>query len=199
MSTTTRDNAGAGPAAAAGSLSPWRHFARAVKGFNVLTGYLSAIIIVITSLIVVYGVAMRYAFETPLDWGLEMSVFLLIIATFMSAAYTQLVRGHVTIEVLEHLLSARANRWRYLIGDILSLVFCVFVAWNAWSFFHEAFEDGRVTDSTWGPRLWIPYVFMAIGLTALSLQLIVQIGDVLIGWKNGPNADIAAGAMKGQE
>jgi TRAP-type C4-dicarboxylate transport system permease small subunit len=198
MSTTTRDNAGAGPAAA-GSLSPWRHFARAVKGFNVLTGYLSAIIIVITSLIVVYGVAMRYAFETPLDWGLEMSVFLLIIATFMSAAYTQLVRGHVTIEVLEHLLSARANRWRYLIGDILSLVFCVFVAWNAWSFFHEAFEDGRVTDSTWGPRLWIPYVFMAIGLTALSLQLIVQIGDALIGWKNGPNADIAAGAMKGQE
>jgi TRAP-type C4-dicarboxylate transport system permease small subunit len=198
VSTTTRSNAGAGPAAA-GSLSAWRHFARAVKGFNVLTGYLSAVVIVITSLIVVYGVVMRYAFETPLDWGLEMSVFLLIIATFMSAAYTQLVRGHVTIEVLEHLLSARANRWRYLIGDMLSLVFCVFVAWNAWSFFHEAFEDGRVTDSTWGPRLWIPYVFMAIGLTALSLQLIVQIGDALIGWKNGPNADIAAGAMKGQE
>ena len=107
MSTTTRSNAGPRPAAAAGSLSAWRHFARAVRGFNVLTGYLSAITIVITSLIVVYGVVMRYAFETPLDWGLEMSVFLLIIATFMSAAYTQLVRGHVTIEVLEHLLSAR--------------------------------------------------------------------------------------------
>ena len=195
MSTTTRTNAGARPATAAGGLSAWQCLAKAVRGFNILTGYLSAVIIVVTSLIIVYGVVMRYAFETPLDWGLEMSVFLLIIATFMSAAYTQLQRGHVTIEVLEHLLSARANRWRYLIGDILSLVFCVFVAWNAWSFFHEAFEDGRVTDSTWGPRLWIPYVFMAIGLTALSLQLVVQIGDALIGWKDGP----AAGAAKGRE
>jgi len=193
MNTTTRTNAGAAPAAAAGGLSAWHCLAKAVRGFNILTGYLSAVIIVVTSLIIVYGVVMRYAFETPLDWGLEMSVFLLIIATFMSAAYTQLQRGHVTIEVLEHLLSARANRWRYLIGDILSLVFCVFVAWNAWSFFHEAFEDGRVTDSTWGPRLWIPYVFMAIGLTALSLQLLVQIGDALIGWKDGPAADAAKG------
>ena len=58
-----------------------------------------------------------------MDWGLELSIFLLIIATFMSAGYTQLQRGHVTIEVLEHLLSPRANKWRYLIGDTLSLAF----------------------------------------------------------------------------
>lgn len=161
----------------------WRHFAQAVKGFNVLTGYLSAITILITSIIVCYGVVMRYYFATPLNWGLELSIFLLIIATFMSAGYTQMQRGHVTIEVLEHILSPRANKWRYLIGDTLSLIFCAFLAWNSWSFFHEAFMDGRVTDSTWGPKLWIPYVFMAVGTTALSLQLLVQIVDVLVGWK----------------
>ena len=56
----------------------------------------------------------------------------LIAATFLSAGYTQLKRGHVTIEVLEHVLSARVNHWRFLIGDLLSLVFCAFVAGNAW-------------------------------------------------------------------
>lgn len=170
-----------------GGRSIWRHLAQAVKGFNVLTGYLSGITIVVTSIIICYGVVMRYYFASSISWMLEMSIYLLIIATFMSAGYTQLQRGHVTIEVLEHILSSRANKWRYLIGDILSLVFCAFVAWNAWEFFHEAFADGRVTNSTWGPKLWIPYSFMAIGMTALSLQLMVQIVDTLVGWKGRPH------------
>jgi len=174
-------------AAESGSRSVWRVIAQTIKGFNVLTGYLSAVIVVITSLVVCYGVFMRYFMDTPIDWGLELSIFMLIVATFMSAAYTQMQRGHVTIEVLEHMLSPAANRWRYLIGDVLSLVFCGFLAWNAWHFFVEAFQDGRVTDSTWGPKLWVPYLFMAIGSTALSLQLLVQIVDAVVGWKGRPH------------
>ena len=182
MSDATHSTAARQPAEPGGR-SVWRVFAQSVKGFNVLTGYLSAIIVVITSLVVCYGVFMRYFMDSPIDWGLELSIFLLIIATFMSAAYTQLQRGHVNIEVLEHILSPKANRVRYLVGDVLSLVFCAFLAFNAWEFFLEAFEDGRITESTWGPKLWVPYLFMAIGSTALSLQLLVQIVDVLVGWK----------------
>jgi TRAP-type C4-dicarboxylate transport system permease small subunit len=192
MSTNLHVSGRVMPATTSG-LSLWRRFAQLVEGFNILTGYLSAVVIVVASLIIVYGVAMRYAMDTPLDWGLELSIFMLVIATFMSAAYTQLKRGHVTIEVMDHILSPHANRLRYLVSDILSLVFCAFVAWNAWTFFHEAFEDGRVTNSTWAPKLWIPYVFMALGLSALSLQLIVQIGDSVGNWRDGSKEELAEG------
>jgi TRAP-type C4-dicarboxylate transport system permease small subunit len=186
MGTTSHHGTGMTPEQVGGR-SVWRRFAQTVKGFNVLTGYLSGITIVVTSVIVCYGVVMRYFFSSPIDWGLEMSIFLLIIATFMSAGYTQLQRAHVAIEVLDHVLTPRANRWRYLVGDVLSLVLCAVLTWNSWEFFHEAFQDGRVTGSTWGPRLWIPYIFMAIGMTALSLQLLVQIVDTLVGWKGKPH------------
>jgi TRAP-type C4-dicarboxylate transport system permease small subunit len=106
-----------------------------------------------------------------------MSIMLLIVATFMSAAFTQISRGHVGIEVLDVLLSERANRWRGVAGDILSMAFCIFIAWHAWKFFHEAWSDGKMSNTAWAPKLWPAYLFMALGMTMLSLQMLVQLGD----------------------
>jgi TRAP-type C4-dicarboxylate transport system permease small subunit len=155
----------------------WPRLVRGLAWFNTVMGYLSGIVIVACSLVIVFEILVRYLLKWATDWEIEMCVILLIIATFMSAAYTQLKRGHVTIEVLEHVLSPRVNRWRFFIGDLLSFLFCAFVSANAWYFFLEAASDGRVSNSSWAPKLWIPYLFMALGMTMLALQQLAQIID----------------------
>ena len=104
-----------------------------------------------------------------------MCVILLIIATFMSAAYTQLKRGHVTIEVLEHVpsrapepLALPGRRHPVASSSAPSSPPTVALLLEAWT-------DGRVSNSTWAPKLWIPYLFMAVGMSMLALQQLVQI------------------------
>jgi len=157
----------------------WRAFRLAVRWSNVVTGYLSALLIVFSTVAISFEVVSRYYFRAPHDWNLELNIFLLIASTFMAAAYTQQGRAHVGIEVLDSLLSPRWNRWRYLVADILSAAFCGFVSFYIWRYFSEAWEGGWVTDSIWAPKLWIPYFFMSLGMTTLTLQFIVQLVDDL--------------------
>ena len=177
---------GAGPGAhppPAGRVSGWRQFARALTRFNTVMGYASGLVIVLASLVIVFEVAVRYYFKWATDWEIEFCIMLLIIATFMSAGYTQLHRGHVTIEVLEHILPRRINRWRLRASDILSLLFVVCVAGSAWYLVAESVADGRASNSAWAPKLWPAYTFMAVGMTTLALQLLVQMIDDWAGKK----------------
>ncbi len=150
-------------------------------------------------LVLTHSVVVRYLLKEPTEWQDEMAVFLIIGATFLSAAGVQAKRGHVAIEALTGLLPPAVNRVRLLFADMVSLAFCLFFAWKSWSLDHEAWVDGQTSQSTWGPPLSIPYTLMAVGMSLLCLQLALQIAEALAygpraaGWakpKIGLGADI---------
>lgn len=130
--------------------------------------------LVLTALILTYSVVSRYFFQAPTDWQDEASVFMLVGVTFSCAAFVQSQRGHIGIEALAPLLPARINALRLLLVDLISFLFCAFFAWKSWTLWHEAWVDGQTTSSTFAPPLWIPYAMMALGMTLLTLQLLLQ-------------------------
>jgi TRAP-type C4-dicarboxylate transport system permease small subunit len=137
--------------------------------------FLSMLAILAACAILTGSVFLRYYFKAPTDWQDEMSVFLLVGAMFMCGAYVQAQRGHIGIEALAGFFSPAANRWRLLFCDAASFAFCLFFTWKTWSMLHEAVVDGQTTSSSWAPPLWIPYGLMAVGMTLLTLQILLQI------------------------
>ncbi|MBP1179671.1 TRAP transporter small permease [Methylobacterium sp. PvR107] len=172
---------------------------RAMRLLNRVILALGGVCLVAACLVLTHSVVVRYLLKQPTEWQDEMAVFLIVGATFLSAAGVQAKRGHVAIEAVTGLLPPAANRVRLLLADVVSLAFCLFFAWKSWSLDHEAWVDGQISQSTWGPPLWIPYTLMSAGMSLLCLQFALQIAEGLVygpraaGWakpKIGLGADL---------
>jgi TRAP-type C4-dicarboxylate transport system permease small subunit len=148
---------------------------RALGFCNNIIVIFAGLALIAACVILSYSVLGRALFHSPNYWQDEAAVFLLVGATFMTAAYVQSQRGHVAIEAFVGLLSPLANRVRLWLVDAASLAFCAFFAWKSWTLAHEAWVDGQVSNSMWSPPLAIPYVLMALGMTLLCLQILLQI------------------------
>lgn len=155
----------------------WHTFRQGVFAINKVMAYLSALLIVVCALVLMYEVMTRYVIHYSNDWVIEASVFMLIAATFMAAAHTQKERAHVGIELLDEIMAPKWKRYRLLFGDVLSFLFCLLIAVLTWKYFYQAYTEGWDSGSTWAPKLWIPYSLMAFGMTSLNLQFVIQIVD----------------------
>jgi TRAP-type C4-dicarboxylate transport system permease small subunit len=156
---------------------------RALAAVNQVVVLFSSIALVIASIVLTYSVFSRYFFHFSTDWQDELSVFLIVGAVFMSGAAIQAQRGHVAIEAIVGLLPARSNHVRQIVVDTASLLFCAFFAWKSWTLLEEALTENYHSGSTWGPPLWIPYSLMSVGMTLLSVQLLLQVIAQLRGRK----------------
>jgi TRAP-type C4-dicarboxylate transport system permease small subunit len=156
------------------------------RGLALLNGIivgLAALALIAACGVLSYSVLGRALFHSANYWQDEAAVFLLVGATFMTAAYVQSKRGHIGIEAFVGLLSPLANRIRLWLVDLVSLLFCAFFTWKSWTLAHEAYVDGQVSNSMWSPPLAIPYGLMACGMTLLCLQILLQLAMPLSGAK----------------
>jgi len=158
-------------------------FERMLSLINKILVFLAALALIAACGVLSYSVLGRALFHAANYWQDEAAVFLLVGATFMTSAYVQSQRGHIGIEAFVGLLSPLANRIRLWLVDVVSLLFCAFFTWKSWTLTYEAWDEGQVSNSMWSPPLDIPYGLMALGMTLLCVQILLQIILPLTGSK----------------
>jgi len=152
-----------------------RMLARIIEAFNRVMYWFSAVAILLSSLILTYEVLMRYIFVIPTIWEIEAAVYLGVLATFMGAAYGLKDGAHINIDLVTRALPPRIQARLYRTMSFISLLFCIYLSYKGWQLWWEAFSKGWRSESLWGPPLAIPYFFLPLGMSLLSLQFIIEI------------------------
>jgi TRAP-type mannitol/chloroaromatic compound transport system permease small subunit len=151
-----------------------RFISHIINALSELIGKLTAWLILIMVLIVVYDVSMRTLFQRgsvalqEWQWHLFALIFLL------GAAYTSKYDEHVRVDIIyqSRWMTTRSRAWINLLGDLLFLIpFCLLIIHSSWAFVYDAYVHLESSPDSGG----LPYRFLLkaaipIGFTLLLLQ-----------------------------
>jgi len=117
----------------------------------------------------------RKLFDASTIWQIEASVFLLIFTVFTGSAYVQKNEHHLNVDLLIIHLSPKTREITLIVVSIISCILTAILAYYAWPMWWEAWIKNEHTESLWGPPMWIPYLFLPLGMTLLFLQYLLYI------------------------
>ena len=153
---------------------------RAVEKINNAITSISAISIFLLNCIVLYDVILRYFFNKPTIWASEISIYLLLLMTFISAAYTLQIDGHVSCNILTEKVGPKVSRIFFLIASPFGLMFCVILGWEVWRLFFMAYKEKWISSHALGIPLKYPYFVMPVGTLLLIVTYFLKIIWVLL-------------------
>ncbi len=171
----------------------WKAFEKTVEWISGVTGAIAAMCIPAAALVVTEGIVVRKLFGMSAIWQIEASVFLLIFATFVGSALIQRKEKHLNVDLILVHLTPKTRAVVLMIVSVFSSLICAVLAWYAWPMWWEALVRNDHSESLWGPPLWIPYLFLPLGMTLFFLQSLVNVKKQMHVLKNG--ADVKEGPL----
>jgi TRAP-type C4-dicarboxylate transport system permease small subunit len=124
----------------------------------------------------------RYFFLRPIDGTWEIVSMAFVICGSMAIGYTQLVKGHIQINVISDRLSPRGQNMLFFFSYLVCLAGCALVGWQGWlrmvDYFHKTVGGETVTL---GMPLWPFMAVFALGFFWMCIILIIDIYDCFIG------------------
>ena len=118
-------------------------------------------------------VGLRYVFNRPLTGCYEITEFMMAILISFSLAHTQVLKGHVSIDVFVYRLPQRVQAVVDSIVYFLSMGTIFIISWQALLQAQEMKKSGEVSGVMPVPIYFFLYVF-ALGTLLLFLVLVVN-------------------------
>ena len=148
-------------------------FIRIVQKTSDWAAFLSGFIIVFLIFANVYGVIMRYIFNAPVVWPLEISEFCMVFAVMLGTAHTLQKNAHVNINIFVERLSYKKQLVIACIMYALIAIFSTVLTVTSWELAWQ-----KLYECTWSILrlpLFPGYIIVPIGGFLLLLQAICKI------------------------
>ncbi|MDZ7760503.1 MAG: TRAP transporter small permease subunit [Desulfovermiculus sp.] len=169
---------------------------RSVKVFDWITdwqGRIFAWTILIGTLQICYELVMRYFFNSPSTWGLEMTTYLCAVTYVMSGAFAEYHNAHIRVDIFYSNWSTRTRAFvDVFLTDLLLLMVCSIIVWQGWLWFWKAWSMGLTSGTIWDPPIWPMRLALVMGaffflLAGLS-RMVQDAYTLFTGHKLNPKA-----------
>jgi len=142
---------------------------------SMFLGYFSGVLVLLMVASIIYDVVMRHIFNDPTIWADEFSCYLLVAVTFLGAAYTLVIDGHIRVETIVERFPHKVREWVEFIADILGFGFLIIFGWYAFELVWDSYTYVNLASTLARTPLFIPQLSVALGLTWLCLQMLAVI------------------------
>jgi len=151
-----------------------RRFIGLVDSLNTWVARVVSYLLLLLMFAVVYEVAMRYAFNSPTIWSMELNQFLLCFICALGGAYTLLSRSHVNVDIFFGRLGIRARAIVSLCTSSLIFAFLILLLIESWKMAISSWAIKEQAVSAWGPPLYPIRMIVPIGVFLIILQSIIR-------------------------
>ncbi len=104
-----------------------RHYAQAMERLYILCVVLSGVALVAITLIIPFGVFMRYVMNNPQSWPEPASVVMMVLFSFVGGAAVYRANVHIAVESLTQAVSPRVRAYMGQIVQLLMALIALFM------------------------------------------------------------------------
>lgn len=177
-------------------------FASTVRKLAIGLLLLGAVGMILSMFLGVADVVGTKFLDLPVPGTLEFTESTMVLIVFGALAYTQTRRGHIRVEFVYNLCSPRVKSMMEIFTQLVGLTYFGLLAWTG---FQEALYSWNLGEATMGTirfPLYPARFMLAIGVSLLILQLIIDlfadVGRFLRG-EAPPDPNQLSGAASGTQ
>lgn len=154
-------------------------FVRAVTFVSRAAFYLAVLLVYVIVPVMLIDVTMRYAFNAPTVWGMELAVLLFGPYFLLAGPYVLHLKGHVAMDLVRRRLSLRADRLVELVNLPVIIAFCAILLWFSVPAAIDSWRYGETSFSAWNPPIWWTKAAVPLSLLLMLLQAVAEFFRVL--------------------
>lgn len=150
---------------------------RVINEINRVAFVVSMFVFLIMALSISYGVISRYVFNSPSIWVTEVSGYMLVGTSLLSAGYTLRKGGHIRVDSLDQMLPIPIRRIFYFLSHFVILAFSFILTLEGVKMAYNSFVFNWKASTMLNTPLYIPQLFIPLGSFFLFLQTMLLIID----------------------
>jgi len=140
-----------------------------------VTSIAGMVMIVFAMLSLCAHVLMRYIFDKPLNWTLDVASIFLLYITLLAAAWLQKSEGHVAVDFIFNLLRSKSQIKLHIFNSIICVIaFLVMIMFGIKETI-TVYRMDLYADMPLEPPKWILMIVIPIGFFMLLIQYLRRI------------------------